>query len=332
MPQVSWSEVKLFRKCMKAHDYRYHQRLQKKKPNRSLVKGRILHEMLDAFIQSKRWKNYKGPDPWDVLAAYEEEYGRLFIEEQEEYGDMINDCTQLFENYVSHYRHDDLTYEESEVFVATDLTDDIRYIGYIDKIAIDGQGRRWAVDHKFVKNIPTAEDQFSELQLLMYVWAWNRFNPSKQIDGIIWDYARTKLPTKPEVLKSGGLSKRKNIDTTSEVYLQTIQENDLDPQDYVDMLELLEGKESQFFERVKLPRPSSAMIEQIVSDFRGTAIMIQRLKGVAPRSMNNFNCKTCEFKALCEAEVRGLDADFVRKSQYTKREQMRDEDYGNEES
>lgn len=331
MPEVSWSEIKTFRSCMKKHDYKYHQRIKRKKKNLPQLRGKILHSMLDAFYQQKYIKTYEGPDPWDVLEEYAEKHDTLFKEEIEIYGDLISDCEKLFENYLTYYRNDPLQYEESEVFVASDLGESLRYIGYSDKVAVDEQGRRWMIDHKFVKNIPSAEDEFPELQLLMYVWAWNRFNPSRPISGIIWDYVRTKLPVEPEVLKTGGLSQRKNMDTTASVYLKAIHRYGLDPMEYAEMLEHLEGKEETFFHRSMLARPSDAMIDRVVSDFRASAIMVQKLKGVAPRSMSSFNCRGCEFRQLCEAEVRGLDADYIKKTEYEPRKSSREQEYASEE-
>ena len=175
MPQVSWSEVKLYRKCPKAHDYKYREKLKKKKKSVPLLKGSILHDMLNALVMHKKFKNYDGPDPWDVLDKYEDEYAKLFAEEQEEYGDVIDHCTRIFEGYMHKYKNDELKYEYTEEFVATDLTDEIRFIGYIDKIARDDNNRRWLMDHKFVKNIPSDSDRFFEVQQpLFYIWAWDR--------------------------------------------------------------------------------------------------------------------------------------------------------------
>jgi RecB family exonuclease len=322
MPAVSYSEVKKFRHCMKAHHYRYTERLARKKKGAPLLRGSILHEMLDSYVQHKILAGYTGPDPWAVLEKYEEEYGSLLIEEQEHYGNLIEDCSTIFENYLRYYRKDPLKYEASEEFVATDLAQDLRYIGYIDKVAVDKEGRRWLVDHKFVRTIPSMEDQFHEIQLLIYVWAYRRWNPSKPIDGIMYDYCRTKTPTVPEVLKSGkGLTKRANIDTDYYTYNKAIADNGFDQSEYVDILETLKDKSSTFFQRVKQPAPSNQIIESIVEDFRTTALMIQKLKGIAPRSMSNFNCKNCEYRPLCEAEVRGHDTKFILKTEFRKREE-----------
>lgn len=322
MPTISHTEIDTYRRCNKRWEYRYQQGLKRKRKGIRLLRGEILHEMLNAYIRSKMVKKSKGKDPWDVLEEYAEKFKDYFAEEKEHYGDIPGDCAIIFEGYLRKWRRDPLKYEASEKSVFFDIASDLRFIGFIDKVATDAEGRRWIMDHKFVQNIPTAEDRFSELQLLLYVWAWSLAYPDVEIDGVCWDYARSKAPTKPEVLKSGGLSKRKNLDCDPHTYLQTIRENDLNPDDYDDMLRHLEGKEDTFYERVFLPKPSKKMIDEVVQDFLATAKEIkQKRKGErAARTMNPFNCNGCEFRPVCEAEVRGLDADFILKSEYTKRE------------
>jgi RecB family exonuclease len=323
MPTVSYSEVSSFRRCQKAWEYNYKTGLKRQRKGIRLFKGEILHEMLNAYINAKLVKGFIGKDPWDVLAGYAEKFKDYFEEEKERYGDIIGDCGVIFEGYLRKYRHDPLRYEKSEAPVYFDITGNLRFAGFIDKIAVDAQDRRWIVDHKFLSSIPTGEDRFSELQLLLYVWAWGKANPDIPIDGVLWDYARSKAPTKPEVLKNGALTQRKNLDCDSFTYMRTIAENNLNPNDYVEMLKHLEGKENSFFERVFLPKPTDALVGEVVEDFLATAadIQIARKKGArCARSMSPFNCSSCEFRSLCEAEVRGHDTDFVIKADYIQRE------------
>lgn len=327
LEHISFSEVSSYRRCPKQWEYRYLQRHKRKFKGVRLLKGEILHEMLNAYVNKKIDKNYDGPDPWDVLETYAEEFSTYFEEERDMHGDVIGDCGKIFEGYLRKYRKDSLTYEESEVKIELDLSKlgsgvlPVKFIGFIDKIARDPQKRRWIMDHKFVKSIPTADDRFAELQLLLYVWAYGMKNPKTQLDGVCWDYGRSKAPTEPEVLKSGELSKRKNLDCDPHTYLKAIRRERLDATQYVDMLEHLEGKEDTFFERVFLPKPSTDMIIEVVNDFFQTAAEIQAKRdgGRCARSMSSFNCSTCEYRTLCEAEVRGLDADFIRKAEYVPR-------------
>ncbi len=324
VPTVSYSEVSSFRRCQKAWEFRYKQGLKRQRKHMRLFKGEILHEMLNAYVNAKLVKGFIGDDPWDVLAGYAEKFKDYFEEEKEHYGDIIADCGEIFEGYLRRYRHDVLRYEKSEVPVYFDISGlKLRFAGFIDKIAVDAQDRRWIVDHKFMQSIPTAEDRFSELQLLLYVWGLGQSNPEIEIDGVLWDYARSKAPTKPEVLKAGGLTQRKNLDCDAYTYMRTISENKLDPNDYVEMLKHLEGKDNSFFERVYLPKPTDAMVKEVVGDFLETAKEIKVKRGKTARcthSMSPFNCNTCEFRSLCEAEVRGHDTDFVIKADYIQRE------------
>ena len=324
---ISFSEVSSYRRCPKQWEYRYLKRIKRKFKGVRLLRGEILHEMLNAYVNSKIIKGYDGNDPWDVLEEYADKFGAYFEEERDMHGDIIGDCGKIFEGYLRKYRKDPLTYEASEIKVELDLSKlgsgaiNVTFIGFIDKIARDAQDRRWIVDHKFLKSIPTADDRFAELQLLLYVWAYGMENPNDKLDGVCWDYARAKAPTEPEVLKSGELSKRKNLDCDPYTYLKVIRRERLDAKQYVDMLELLEGKEDTFFERVFLPKPSTNMIIEVVNDFLQTAAEIQAKRdgGRCARSMSTFNCNTCEFRTLCEAEVRGLDSDFIMKSEYVPR-------------
>ena len=325
---ISFSEVSSYRRCPKQWSYRYLQRIKRKYKGVRLLKGEILHEMLNAYVNRKiHGTKYDGDDPWDVLEGYAEEFATYFEQERDMHGDVIGDCGKIFEGYLRKYRKDPLTYEESELKIELDLSKlgagaiNVTFIGFIDKIARDPQKRRWLMDHKFLKGIPTADDRFAELQLLLYVWAYGMKNPKDQLDGVCWDYARSKAPTEPEVLKKGGLSKRKNLDCDPYTYLRTIRREKLDATQYVDMIEHLEGKEDTFFERVFLPKPSTDMIIEVVNDFLQTAAEIQAKRdgGRCARSMSQFNCNTCEFRTICEAEVRGLDADFILKSEYVPR-------------
>jgi RecB family exonuclease len=259
---ISFSEVNSYRRCAKAWEYRYKQRIKRKFKGVRLLKGEILHEMLNAYVFGKMDKNYNGNDPWDVLETYAEEFATYFEEERDMHGDVIGDCGKIFEGYLRKYRKDPLTYEASEIKVEVDLNIHpinlpIKFIGFIDKIATDPQKRRWVMDHKFLKSIPTADDRFSELQLLLYVWAYGMENPKEKIDGVCWDYARSKAPTEPDVLKNKSLSKRKNLDCDPYTYLKVIRREGLDATEYVDMLELLEGKEDTFYESVFLPTPGT---------------------------------------------------------------------------
>ncbi len=71
-----------------------------------------------------------------------------------------------------------------------------------------------------------------------------------------------------------------------------------------------------FFQRVQLPSPHPTMVASVVQDAVATAVEIQKLGGVSKVRSMDRTCKSCEFFEICQAEFRGLDADFIRKTEY----------------
>jgi hypothetical protein len=320
---VGFSRLKAWRRCHRLYTYRYRQFLKRRRPRVQLIRGTILHAMLDAAA--------KGNSPLEILAEYEKEYRKLFLEEREEYGDLINDCRQIFQTYQRTYWDDGYKILESEYEVEVPLPGlkDVIFRGHIDKVLLDKQKRRWIQDHKSHKNIPGEEARFSDLQTVFYVWAWNDLNPRRPVEGVIWDYLRTKLPVEPEVLKSGKLSQRANIDTTYEVAAAAVaahcKQSKENPRDYAEWLESLRGREDKFLKRVYLPNPPKVMTEQIVSEMVITAAEILRSDSDETRNMTR-DCSWCEFRDLCHAELRGQDADFIRKTEFEVDEKLADEE------
>jgi hypothetical protein len=174
----------------------------------------------------------------------------------------------------------------------------------------DWAGRVWCIDHKTHRVIPDEDARFSDIQTVLYYWALKQ--NGYQVDGVCWDYLRTKAPAVPEKLKAGGLSRRANIDTDQVTYLKAIRDNGLNPDDYKDMLDLV--KDKVFFKRVFLPAPSKALVESVVSDFFNTAREIESSESCV-RNLTK-DCKMCSYFAICSAEVRGIESNFIKKQLY----------------
>lgn len=319
---VRWSSIKTFRTCPKKYQYAWIQKLQSRKPPAPLIRGTMIGRCLDQLADKKKFE--------PILQEYETEYGKLFKSEQEEYGDIIGEVRRIVQNYKELYKNDGLSYVKGkdkkpyEIEVESSFKIDertIRFTGHIDKLAMDEEGRLLIMDHKSHKAIPDANARYNDLQLLTYVWLLplsGYANP----DGVLWDYLRTKPPTVPEVLKNGSLTKRQNLDSDYQTYLKAIEENNLDPEDYKDVLDRFKAEGgNRYFERVKLPSPQREMIDNIVTDFKVTVINIldSEKTGQYVRNMTR-DCNRCEFYNLCQAELRGLDTDFIRKQSYKERE------------
>lgn len=321
MPHISVSEAKTARQCLKLHDYKYRQRLAPKRPALPLLTGNIIHDMLNAYARYQISPGPKVNNPDQVLEEYAKKYEKLFAEERERYGDIIGDSRKIYDGYWRHYKDQPLEVLGSEDFVQTDLGSGITFIGYIDKRYFDPKtGLTWLTDHKVKKTIPDAEERWSDFQLVSYVWAWNREYPQKKVDGVMWDYIRRKAPTVPEQLKSGELTQRKDIDTDLYTYLQEIRRLGLSLKDYQKILQILKEKPNRFYHREILPSPPKKAVDQIVADLKTEAVKIHRL-GTRQITRNlSYDCKRCDFFKLCQAELRGLDADYIRKTEYQEKE------------
>lgn len=327
--RVSHSRIRSWRRCQMQHYYRYNLRLQRKTKSRPLMVGSAVHELLEAWHERGNFDQ--------ELEAFTAEYNKLFNEEKAELGDLPTLVREIVEGYQEFYREDHLVFPKrrrgrsTELYVETEILPGIVFVGYIDAFPTDENGRNWVLDRKTARNIPDEDTRFSDLQLLTYCWLLPQAGYPKP-DGVIWDYLRTKPPSKPEKLARGGFSQNKNIDTTEAVYRQTLIEAGEDVDKYEDFLESLRGKEGRFYRRIHLPAPSEAMIENVVGDLKLSAREIQIFgKEACIRNMTRDCSRMCSYYNLCSAEVRGLDSEFIIKKEFTTKEQ-RDEEKESEES
>ena len=322
MFEVGYSMVKSYRRCPKQYDFKYNQNLQRVRPIGPLIRGTILHEMLNARALRAMMKKGQAT-PLQILQKYENQYGSLFREEREEYGDnFINDIGRVWGNYERKYANDGWRYLASEEEVTTELVPaeggdiSILYKGHLDK-RVSWNGRLWVVDHKSCKTIPDEEQRFNNYQILLYLWAHNReAAKADRCDGLIWDYLRTKPPTIPQPLVKGGLSVAQNQDTDWDTYVTELRRLKLDMKPYAAFLDGLKKRSStKFFLRVPLPEPSKEMTESVVGDFRTTALQMRDAKEF-PRHMDRTCSWSCEYYRLCSAQLRGLDHKFIEKTDF----------------
>lgn len=298
MITFSQSKIKSWRRCHKQYRYKYDQGLSRRQAPVALARGITFHEMLDAKVSGGDWKL--------PLSKYRQDYQRMFDEERENYP-TPDELEALFHRYQEKYKDDGLDYQgKSEIEVIVEY-EGITFKGIIDKLPKDAQGRVFVCDHKTHLRIPDEDARYSDIQTVLYYWALQEVG--EQVDGVLWDYIRTKPPAVPEVLKSGGLSKRANIDTDYETYLKAIVDNGLNPDDYKDILEKVKG--NVFFKRIFLPKPNRALVDSVVNDFFSTAREIMDSKSEV-RNLTK-DCKMCSYFQLCSAEVRGLDTEFIKK-------------------
>ncbi len=302
----SQSKVKTWRNCQKSYDYKYLQGLQRRTNPVALLRGTTLHAMLEAQIRGTDWRA--------PLEDYRKVYSTLWGEEADGYP-TPEELESIIIRYNKHWEKDGLDYGGRAEITVEAAFQGMKFKGIIDALPDDQHGRRWLDDHKTHKILPDEHTRFSDIQTVLYYWAMRE--NGTPVDGILWDYLRTKPPTAPEVLKNGSLSKRKNIDCDADTYLAAIHANGLDPKDYSDMLALT--AKNTFFQRVYLPKPSETLIKEVVGDFFTTAKEITEHDGKRLTRNMSRDCKSCSYYQVCAAEVRGIDSEFLKKQLFTVR-------------
>lgn len=319
--EVHQSSLKLWRHCHRAYYYRYILNLQRKRQANALVRGTIVHAMIEAKA--------KGDDPWETFDNYIEENHKVFSEEEEYFGieEMISD---IMEGYFAYYKDDDLKpypikkdnetrYAEHNFSVPLIEKEGIYFGGTIDMIVEDSKGRIWLMDHKTHKTLPKGDISYLNIQSNLYAWAMSQLDYLPNPEGMVWNYIRWKQPTKPQILKNGSLSKSSKIDTTWGIYKKAVREAGLDIKDYEDMKEALQGKEEDFYVRHYLPFNKHVQ-KNILEDTKCTALEIKKNAGKIKDRNLTRDCSWCEFYSLCQAELKNLDTSTILKFEFKEKE------------
>ena len=317
MKTVSYSSVRTWRRCHRLWHYRYERKLRKKVKPIALFRGSFLHDLLDA-----RGSKVK---PETILKRYKKEHGTLVRENPEIYGEtFFEDNWEIFQGYCRIYAREDLEVVASEQRLEVPIAKGLTLVCILDKVLRSPRQRgAWIMDHKTHRVLPPGQVRFSDLQTVIYHWAWNEVHPEDPGRGIVWDYLRTKVPSIPLLLKDGkSLSKRKDIDTTPEIFLAEIDRYGFNPDDYREILQGLRDRPNRFYLRIWLPNPGKDMTTQLMGEVVQTA---REMGKDSARTMVS-ECDRCEYFDLCQAELRGLDSAWLLETDFQPQETLHEVD------
>lgn len=142
--------------------------------------------------------------------------------------------------------------------------------------------------------------------------------------GVLYNIMRKKIPTKPEILKSGLLTRRKNIDTTADAYLEAVREHHPDwtretiYQNYFEILQHLLDKGNTFFARYPVSRYDEEL-DQLQRDLHTVSLeMVHPWTPIYPNE-SWINCNKCPFRTPCLAMNSGGDVEFILENEYAER-------------
>lgn len=313
MFKVSQSKVNTWRRCRYAYHLKYNEKLEPKKKARPLTFGTLIHKMVEADVEGK--------NPLRVLAQEAKINEKLFDAEREMYGNIVEDVKYIMTAYFDYWEKqpNPIQYlpvkkKWAEHEFEVEIDKDIIAKGKIDAFA-KYRKLKALVEHKSHKNIPNEEHRWRNLQSVFYIRIADKLGWVK-CEGTIWDYIRSRPPTRPEILKSGKLSER-SLDSLPQVVEDIIKQNKLVKADYTDLLDTQQKNLSNYFVRVFTPANKS-VVDQVFSEFITTSREMADISHKNHEKTFGQHCTWCGFRALCAAELKGHDADFIKQREFTK--------------
>lgn len=324
--KVSQTKVRTFRTCRRAYHLRYVDGWKKIVKARPLRFGIIIHEMLEAFAEGK--------DPFALLNKIGKQNKKLFADERELYGNIIEDIRVIMETYFKTYTKKSLRFikhqgKSAEHELEVEIGNNFLFVFRVDHFGKTENGLRWLVENKTFSKKPSEDQRWRDLQTCMYIRACEMLGIQK-LNGVLWNYIKSKAPTRPEVLKDGiHLSKRK-IDTLPQTVQAVMKEHGLREKDNKDLVHYAKVNVSSYFDRVFTPVVPQ-VVDILFDEFLETCIDIRDLHGAITDRNIGQHCGWCEFEPLCRTELTGGDLDYVKEHEYGKREDVQEENEQNNE-
>lgn len=301
--KLSNSKVTTWRKCHRAYYYKYGLKLRPKKKGIALRRGSIIHECIEAYDSGRSWRK-----PYRNFAK--QFYEETFKEEIVEMGDIPRMVEELMENYQALYENDGLTYLGNELHFELPLMPGVVIEGYLDALVEDEKGAIWPKETKTYKRNPDYDFLLLNTQSALYTWAVTEMGYSPK--GTLWDIIRAKEPGRPQFLKDGKVSKR-GIDSTPYTVKKALREMGQNPEDYEDLLAKVSYED--YFRRYPV-RVNPTVVKGIMDDFKSTAREIMKSGDKLHDRNLGKGCAWCDYKPLCQADLMGLDTEFIQKKQF----------------
>lgn len=308
---LSNSMAKAWQRCHKQYGYKYIQLITPRTSGLPLYRGNWLHELLEAYYNTGKWK-------WRHKELTKE-YNKLFDEEKMMYGDLPTICGAIMVGYLRKWRAE----EENWNIVGTEMQFDVPLPhGHTFRLKLDAlvedEWGLWLMEHKSHKKIPDSNYRFMDIQTARYYWAIEQvgYEPI----GVLWNYIRTKVPTVPKLAYAGTKRERMStakIDTDAITYLKAVKDFGLDPRDYRDVILALKNNES-FFVRERVPKPKEVS-RRLVKDLVIIADEIEEAQDRGTdliRTIDRSCAYMCSFTQPCLAELYGGDAKQILKANF----------------
>lgn len=326
------SMLKSYLRCPKQAQYKYAERLKKKvltRRDKPLRRGVWMHELLEVYYRGEDWRKRH--------AELTAKFNNLFDEEKDELGDLPTECLALMKSYLWHYgaNKDDPMHgwkvHGTEITLECPWPDsedglDV-YRCRVDVMYEDDWGW-WIGDHKSHKSLPSMGFRVLDTASPLYIWC-AREN-GYDVQGFVWNYLRTKVPTTPQMVYVGTARERLSqaaIDTDWPTYARAIKAYGLDhtAEPYRSKLRELRShrwqhgvtQTSPFFRREVLEKDDD-MIARVVAAMMKTRDRMHSdyddFETVARSS--DRSCDWCDYGQVCMAELFTGEAQQIRRKMF----------------
>ena len=335
---VSVSQLQTYMGCPKKWAYNYIERLTPRVERPYLSIGKLCHKGMETAMRVK-WgldnDSLCGPEHIleEALLAMREEWKKYmssncFLEEEiPEQEQILADAESVFTQAFWEFdieKYEVLTvYKDGEPIPALELhflmpcPGSKGLHGYIDAILRDKQsGFVWCTDYKFRKSLSPNEEEAFNVQNAVYTRACAKMGID--ITGTMtWQHINTPA-SDPVQLKNGTFSRAK-IKTTWEHYAHVLEMAGVDPEDYEEEMKP-KLSDIEWYRATYEYRNSDTVQSVWEQSIVPTSWAIKKAyKTNNPRFVYPWNCKMCQYGNLCQAELRGHDAEFLRNTEYTTR-------------
>lgn len=309
---VSQSKLKTYRRCHYAYHLRYVEKLRRKRKSRPLAFGSLVHTLLEAHANGDDWE--------DKLTEVSKVEGKMFREELEAYGELIEDVRVIMTSYFANWPDKDLRFvrlnkRNAEHHFDVEIAPGINANGLIDAIGQTPNKLRWIVEHKSFGNqgAPNEDERWRNLQSAVYIRIVDMLG-WKAVDGMLWDYIRSKPPSFPELLKNGTVGKRLP-DTLPERLASWLKTNKVSDDDKRTLVDHALSNRKRYFQRIFNP-VKKQVVDRVFSDFVTTAQEMAERHGKVKCKNIDRHCSWCDYEAICRAELTASDVDFVKEREY----------------
>lgn len=321
MGEIHVTERSTFKQCRRMWQYQYKEHLvTKTEPRSALWLGRLVHYAIAAHYRGEDglqalnyWLNEKVPGSERRTMSYEE---------REDLRELSNLAFGMFDGYYLFARERD---DFSEV-VAVEEPINLRIpgtrgrlVGTLDLLVRRGR-RLWVVDHKTLQQFASPEHLELDDQMTAYLWCvYQKYGEMPA--GAIYNQLRKKLPAQPQVLKKGGLSKDKGVDTTYAIYRQAIIDNGFNLEEYGDILDALYHS-NKFFNRDIIARGPNEL--RNFGDFLSAEYRDMTSKRTVLYPHATRDCVwMCSYRSLCRSDMEGGDTESLKEVLYEVSEERR---------